>query len=322
MISPRVRRSRPRQLIAAAMVTTTAVLLTGCGQTQASSIAPSSPTPSSTAAAPSVQGSTSSTSTSTAKPSPKASAKPSPKASTTTSRSASPKRSVTGSVKPSQGATGARSATSAHFASAVAFTRAVFSYDYAAAAKHASPGSAASRYVHARASLRQAEKSNGDKLSTAKPIVKVDSGSRSIQIRGGDELGDRWSNFGYDSRGRVTGWNEKSGPVAKVTWSKTDKAVGLGLTATLTSAYLSNGSLYVVVGYKASAHVGLYYGGSYAVSGHSRESTRSSIVDSLAAHHSVSAYYVFKAVKLGGKITITATAASYTRTATLVLDVR
>ncbi len=311
MISPRARRRPGRQLIAAALVATTAALLAGCGQPQVSSIAPSSPTPSSTTADPSAQGSASSSSTPAAKPSPKTSATP--------SRTASPKPSATGSAKPSQGATGAKSA---HFASAVTFTRAVIGHDYAAAAKHASPGSAASRYVHARASLRQAERSNGDKLSSAKPTVTADSGATSIHISGGDEPGDRWSNFAYDSRGRVTGWSEKSGPIAKVTWSKTDKASGLGLTATLTSAYASNGSVYVVIGYKASAHVGLYYGGSYAVSGHSRESTRSSIVDSLAAHHSVSAYYVFRAAKLGGKITITATAASYTRTATLILDVR
>lgn len=211
-----------------------------------------------------------------------------------------------------------------NFATAVNFTRAVQSSDYAQAFTLAAPGSIAVRYIEQQKSVRQAQQINGDSTEDdTEPTIKPNRKAQSIGIEVGD-LSYTWKDFAYDAKGRVESWTGAAGPVAKVLWSKGDTSEALGTTARLVSAYTANsGDLFIVIEYKATRAINFQYDTTYAAAdGYKQKPTTQGFLDSLQKGEKTLGYYVFKNAEFGGIFHTSIMSSDLTKTGRLSLDVR
>lgn len=168
-----------------------------------------------------------------------------------------------------------------------AFISAAFNDQFEQALQHASPGSAAERYVTHQQAYVTALNANGDAPvddpeddTDNAPTLTFDEGIVNVNQGGTDYS---LTDFTFDDDGLVTAWTGKSGPVSSVLWSQPWSGQTGGNTVDLVSAYRANaGSLIVVVKVTANERTATIFGYSatysasdgitYAVAGSSQPS--------------------------------------------------
>lgn len=226
--------------------------------------------------------------------------------------------SASSTAKPS-----ASSTADPAFQNAVRFTNAVQSDHLSDAEKLVSPKSTAADFVDALQAVDQARTINRENSSTGvQPSVSPNSGQHTIKITAGSGSSFEWSNFGYDSRKRITSWRVGSKPLSDLVATKTPHAKAFGTTVSLRAGYQTPaGDLIVVAGFKATKTVALNGAVSYTSGKSRKQADDSSTLNDLRKGKSTSAYYVFKKAKLGGKITIPLNNPGYTRQTSVTLKV-
>ncbi|MCS5499346.1 hypothetical protein NY547_19055 [Cnuibacter physcomitrellae] len=134
-----------------------------------------------------------------------------------------------------------------------AFTTAVFENRFDEALQHASPGSAAERYVTHQKALATGLSANGEGQSdpSTDPTLSFDGDVVTVSQAGTVYT---LSDYTFDADGLVTGWTGKSGPVANVLWTQPWSGQAGGNSVELVSAYKANaGTLYVILKVTAGA---------------------------------------------------------------------
>ncbi len=218
-------------------------------------------------------------------------------------------------------------ASRSNFDNAFELTRLVHFGKYGPAAALVSPESPAARYLAHQRAANKASEINGEDTTTNEEDYTFDADPEAgtIQIDTGDgETVYTWKDFAYDPSGKVLSWTGASGPVADVLWSKESKDSALGGSARLVSAYRSNaGDMWVVVEWSASRKVMINGSPSYsAKGGYKQEAESWSSQSELAAGEKTLAYYSFAGAKFGGKLRLDVNSPSYSKSETLVLNVR
>lgn len=115
--------------------------------------------------------------------------------------------------------------------------------------QHASPGSAAERYVVHQQAMNTALNANGDgyvEPGAATPTLSFEGDI--VNVVEVDQSEYALTDFTFDDAGLVTAWTGKSGPVADVLWTSPWSGQAGGNSVELVSAYKANsGSLFVVL---------------------------------------------------------------------------
>ncbi|MFP7834899.1 hypothetical protein [Marisediminicola sp. LYQ134] len=194
------------------------------------------------------------------------------------------------------------------FATIEAFVGAAFQGRYDEAAQHASPGSAAERYVSHQRAMNTGYNANGDGQDdlTTLPTLSFDDGL--VTVVEGDSEPYNLSDFTFDDEGLVTGWAGKSGPVAEALWTQPWSGQSGGNTIDLTSAYRANsGNLFVVIKVAANerATAPYSYSATYSASdGITYSAAYASQPDEIAAGSAGYIVVVFEGAPFGGTVNL------------------
>ncbi|MGK9149454.1 hypothetical protein KXS11_17605 [Plantibacter flavus] len=215
-------------------------------------------------------------------------------------------REATAGASPT--ATAVANQTSEQNATIKAFVTAAFGDSYEVATQHASPGSAAERYVVHQQAVNAAFNANGDGQNDPAndPTLTFEDGVVTVVQA---EIGTyTLSDFTFDDDGLVSGWTGKSGTVESTLWTQPWAGDIGGNTLELVSAYKANsGSLFVVLKATASTQsISPYgYSATYSASdGITYSVVGSSQPQSIAAGSAGYVVLIFDGAPFGGTVNL------------------